>query len=95
MADIHLERHHNFDFETARARAKKWLDEANRHFGLDVKYTEGGEKDTATIKKAGVDAKATLDKDKIVFEADLAFLAKPMKGAITSGIQQGLAKYFA
>lgn len=95
MADIHLERHHNFDFDTARTQAKKWLDEANKHFGLDVNYIEGLEQDTATIKKAGVDATATLDKDKIVFEANLAFLAKPMKGAITSGIEQGLAKYFA
>lgn len=45
-------------------------------------------------KKAGVDAKATLTADKVVFEADLAFLAKPLKSVITQGIDEGLQKYF-
>ncbi len=94
MADIHLERAHNFEFATARAQAKKWLEEANQELGLDISYQEGGVEDTATIKKAGVDAKATLTADKVVFEADLAFLAKPLKGVITQGIDEGLQKYF-
>lgn len=94
MADIHIERNHSFDFETARTKARKWLEEANNRLGLEVNYIEGETQDIATIKKAGVNAKAVLDKDKIVFEAELAFLAKPLKGAISSGIQEGLGKYF-
>lgn len=95
MSDIHIERNHSFNFETARTQAKKWLESANQEFGLDVTYSEGADQDTATIKKAGVEAVATLTADKVVFDAKLAFLAKPLKGAIQSGIEEGLKKYFA
>ena len=50
--------------------------------------------DTASISKAGVDAKAVLDAQKITFEASLGFFAKPLKGMIRDGINQGLQKYF-
>ena len=50
--------------------------------------------DTASISKAGVDAKAVLDAQKITFEASLGFFAKPLKGMIHDGINQGLQKYF-
>lgn len=94
MSDIHIERNHSFDFETARSKAKEWLNHANQEFGLSVDYQEGNGQDVATIKKSGVEAKATLTADKVVFEATLGFLAKPLKGAITSGIEDGLGKYF-
>lgn len=86
MSDIRIERNHSFDFETARTKAKEWLNHANQEFGLSVDYQEGNEQDIATIKKSGVEAKATLTADKLVFEATLGFLAKPLKGAITSGL---------
>lgn len=95
MPDIHLEKAHNFDFATARSQAKKWLAEANEHLGLDVQYQEGETCDTASISKMGVNAKAVLDASKITFEAELAFLAKPLKAPITDGIQQGLDKFFS
>lgn len=95
MSDIRLEKAHSFDFETARTKAKEWLAEANERLGLDVQYQEGETQDTATISKAGVNAKATLDASKIVFEAELAFLAKALKAPIANGIQEGLDKYFA
>lgn len=95
MSDIHIERNHSFDFATARTKAKEWLNHANQEFGLNVDYQEGDNQDVATIKKSGVEARATLTADKIVFEATLGFLAKPLKGAIASGIESGLGKYFA
>lgn len=95
MSDIHIERNHNFDFQTARTKAKDWLAHANQEFGLSVDYQEGDGCDIATIKKSGVEAKATLTADKIVFEATLGFLGKPFKSVITSGIENGLSKYFA
>lgn len=95
MSDIRIEKAHNFDFATARTQAKQWLAEANERFGLDVQYQEGETADTATISKAGVNAKATLDANKVVFEAEVAFLAKALKAPIASGIQEGLDKYFA
>ncbi len=95
MADIHIEKNHSLDFDTARAQAKKWLEEANREFGLNVDYQENDDGDTAAIKKAGVDGRAILTKDKVVFEADLAFLAKPLKTSIINSIQAGLDKFFA
>ena len=94
MADIHIEKNHNFDFQTARNKAKAWLQAAQAQFGLTAEYQEGEEQDTASIKKAGVDGRAVLTADKIVFEADLAFLAKPLKGMIKEGIEQGLDTYF-
>ncbi len=30
MSDIRIEKTHNFDFATARAKAKQWLDEAEQ-----------------------------------------------------------------
>lgn len=95
MSDIHIERSHSFDFETARAKAKEWLSHANQEYGLAVDYQEGEGQDVATVSKAGVDAKAILTADKIVFEATLGFLAKPLKGAIASSIEKGLDKYLA
>lgn len=94
MPDIHIQHAHSFDFATARSKAKQWLNEAQQEYGLAFNYVEGEEADVATIKKAGVDAKATLTADKVVFEADLAFLAKPLKSVITQGIDEGLQKYF-
>ncbi len=95
MSDLRIEKNHNFDLATARQQAQKWLEEAQAEFGLQATYTQGETCDTATIKKSGVDAKATLDDKKIVFEADFNFLAKPFKGVIQSGIQDGLDKFFA
>lgn len=94
MSDIRIEQAHSFDFATARAQAKKWLSEAESQFGLKADYIEGETADNASISKAGVDAKATLTADKIVFEASLGFFAKPLKSAISSGICEGLQKYF-
>lgn len=93
MADIELEKEHNFDFDTAREKAKSWLDTLNSKYGLNVEYIEGEGQDVAKIKKSGVDAKAYLDKNKVRFEADLSFLAKPMKSKITEMVQGGLDKY--
>lgn len=95
MSDIRIEKRHNFDLKTARSQAKKWLEEAKSSFGLDAVYEQGVNTDTVAIRKSGVDGRAFLDADKIVFEADLAFLAKPLKGVISSGIQEGLDRYFA
>ncbi|UXZ05199.1 polyhydroxyalkanoic acid system family protein [Moraxella nasicaprae] len=95
MSDILIEKQHQFDFLTARQYAKQWLAEAESQFGLTANYVEGVEQDTASISKAGVDAKATLTADKIVFEANLGFFAKPLKGAISAGINEGLQKYFS
>ena len=94
MADLHIEKYHNLDLATARTQAKKWLDEVQSRLGLNIDYQEGDTQDTATIKKSGVDAKAVLDDTKIVFEAELSFLAKPFKSVIAEGIEEGLDKYF-
>ncbi|MFC0820443.1 polyhydroxyalkanoic acid system family protein [Moraxella marmotae] len=94
MSDIYFERTHSFDFQTARSYAKQWLGEVKERFGLDINYVEGDGVDTASISKAGVDAKASLTAEKIIFEADLGFFAKPLKGAISAGILEGLDKYF-
>lgn len=95
MPDIQIEREHSFDFATARGYAKEWLQKANEEFGLSVDYQEGEGQDVATIKKAGVDARAILTADKVRFEAELAFLAKPLKGTIVSGIEKGLDDFFS
>ncbi len=94
MSDIHIERSHNFDFETARTKAKAWLEKAQSQFGLEVDYQEGANADTARVKKSGVEATATLTADKLVFDAKLGFLAKAFKGQIESGIKDGLDKHF-
>lgn len=95
MADIQIEKAHQFDLATAREYAKKWLAEAESQFDLEANYEESEHQDIATIKKSGVDGKAILTADKIVFEANLGFLAKPFKSVIASGIQSGLDKYFS
>ncbi|MDO5652454.1 MAG: polyhydroxyalkanoic acid system family protein [Moraxella sp.] len=94
MSDIYLEKPHNFDFETARSQAKKWLEEAQSQLGVTADYVQGVDKDTVSIQKMGVDGRASLTADKVVFEADLAFLAKPLKGVIADGIQEGLDRFF-
>ncbi|OOR92818.1 polyhydroxyalkanoic acid system protein [Moraxella caviae] len=94
MPDIYIEKSHQFDLNTARTQAKQWLAAAQSEFGVEADYQQGANSDTATIKKAGVTGRATLDADKIVFEADLAFFAKPLKSMIQSGIQDGLDRYF-
>lgn len=94
MSDIHLEQSHHFDFATARTKAKAWLDDAKSEFGFDAIYQEGTDSDTVIIKKSGVDGKAVLTADKVVFDAKLGFIAKPFKGMIADGIQDGLNKYF-
>ncbi len=94
MADIELEKEHSFDFETARKQAKSWLAKAEEK-GIKVEYTEGETQDMAQIKQSGVDARAYLDAEKLRFEADLSFIAKPLKGKITSMVQEGLDKYLS
>lgn len=94
MSDIHIEHQHPFDFITARTQAKKWLEEVNRQFDLNIDYQEGDQQDTATLKKSGVSATAVLTADKLVFDASLGLLAKPFKSQIVSGVQDNLKKYF-
>lgn len=94
MSDIYIERSHSFDFATARGYAKEWLQKANDKMNLAIEYQEGETQDVAKIKKSGVDATATLTADKIIFEANLSLLAKPLKGMIESGVQDGLDKFF-
>ncbi|OBX49259.1 polyhydroxyalkanoic acid system family protein [Moraxella nonliquefaciens] len=95
MSDLRIEKRHNFDLATARTKAKAWLEEAKQEFDFEATYHEGLDSDTVNITKSGVDGRAFLDSDKVVFEADLNFLVKPFKGMISSGIQEGLDKYFA
>lgn len=95
MSDIYIEQTHNFDFVTARTQAKQWLDDARKEFGFDATYQEGANQDVVAIKKSGVDGRAVLTADKVVFEANLGFIAKPFKGMISDGIQDGLTKYFS
>ncbi|MDO4450079.1 MAG: polyhydroxyalkanoic acid system family protein [Moraxella sp.] len=95
MPDLRIEKSHQFDFMTARTQAKKWLEEAKREFDFEATYQEGVDTDTVSITKSGVNGRAILDSKKVVFEADLNFLAKPFKGVISSGIQEGLDKFFA
>lgn len=95
MSDLRIEKNHNFDFATARVKAKEWLEEAKQEFEFDATYQEGVDTDTVSITKSGVNGRAILDSEKVVFEADLNFLAKPFKGVISSGIQEGLDKFFA
>lgn len=94
MSDIHIEKNHNFDFITARTKAKAWLEKAQNELGVQVNYQEGDERDTATVKRSGVEAVAVLTSDTITFDAKLGFLAKAFKGQIEDGIKTGLAKYF-
>ncbi|STZ63884.1 putative polyhydroxyalkanoic acid system protein [Moraxella lacunata] len=95
MSDLRIEKRHNFDLVTARTKAKAWLEEAKQEFDFEATYQEGADSDTVSITKSGVDGRAFLDSDKVIFEADLNFLAKPFKGVISSGIQEGLDKFFA
>lgn len=60
MPDIRIEKRHNFDLETARTQAKKWLEEAKATFGVDATYEQGIDADTVAIKKSGVDGCAFL-----------------------------------
>lgn len=95
MADIRIEKKHNFDLETARQKAQTWLAQVKKQFDLDAEYEQGTHQDVVRINRSGVDGRAILDADKLVFEADLAWLAKPLKGRIQSAIQDGMDKYFS
>lgn len=95
MSDIHIEKQHNFDLETAREKAQQWLNEAKSAYGLDVDYHQGSEQDTVQINRSGVDGRAVLDADKLVFDAKLGWLAKALKGKIEQELRAGLDKYFA
>ena len=95
MADIEIEKEHSLDFNTAREQAKKWLESAKDKFGIEANYVEGETEDNVTITRKGIDGKATLDANKIRFEATLGFLAKPVKGKIKDALDSGLSKYFS
>lgn len=95
MSDIYIERPHNFDMETARQKAKAFLQEIQMQFGLDIEYNQGEEQDSVAINKMGVDAKGYMTAQKIVLEAELSFLAKPFKQNIKDGIERGLDKFFS
>ena len=94
MADIEIEKEHSLEFDKAREQAKKWLESAKEKFGLDASYVEGDNEDKVTISRKGIDGKATLDPNKIRFEATLGFLAKPLKGKIKEALDSVLSKYF-
>lgn len=94
MADIIIKRKHNLDFASARTQAKAWLASAKADFGVNANYIEGDSEDSAHIKMMGVDGRAILRGDEIIFEANLGFLAKPMKSSIERGISEGLDKFF-
>lgn len=95
MSDIRIEQTHGMDFDTARSTAKSWLARAKDELGVNIDYQEGTGKDTAFVKKSGVEATATLDGEKVVFEAKLGFLARPFKDKIASEVEKGLKKHFS
>lgn len=95
MADIRIEKKHNLDFETARARATEWLNEAQAEHGLTVNVDQGAERDIASIKRKGIDGTATLDADRLLFEANLSWFAKPLKGQIEQILKSGIETYFS
>lgn len=95
MADIEIEKEHNLEFSKAREQAKKWLESSKEKFGLDATYVEGENEDNVTISRKGIDGKATLDANKLRFEAKLGFLAKPLKSKIKDVLESGISKYFS
>ncbi len=95
MADIEIVKEHSFDFETARGKAKEWLAKVKEKFGLEFDYVEGEEEDRIEFDEKGVKGFASVNAQEVRFEADLSFIAKPLKKPIIDTVQGGLDRFFA
>ena len=88
MADIFIERQHDFSQQDAMQRIIAIEEKLQNKFGIKLNWSDN----RAAIKGSGVSGDITVRKDSITLQLNLNFMLKPLKGKIEEAINRSVDK---
>lgn len=90
MAQLAVHRAHTLGLDQARERAKEWVAQAERDYGLQCAYQPGEAEDRVLFRRSGVSGELRLSADRFDLQAQLGFLLSAYQGRIESQINANL-----
>lgn len=90
MPDIHIERNHTLGIERAREVAQQWVDQAEREYGMECRYSEGYECDVAQFARPGAEGTLRVTADTFTLDMKLGFLMDAFSGMIEAKVTRNL-----
>lgn len=90
MAQLAVHRTHTLGLAQARERAKEWVAQAERDYGLLCEYQPGEVEDRVLFRRSGVSGELRVGADRFALDAKLGFLLSAYKGRIESQIAANL-----
>ena len=90
MSDIHIERNHTLGIERAREVARQWLDQAERDYGMECRYSEGWECDVAQFARPGAEGTLRVTADAFTLDMTLGFLMNAFSSQIEEKVTRNL-----
>ncbi|RYZ13306.1 MAG: polyhydroxyalkanoic acid synthase [Comamonadaceae bacterium] len=90
MPDIHIERSHSLGLARAREAARNWIEQAEREYGVDVRYDEGPQGDVATFERAGVEGRLEVGADRLEVRMAFGFLMDAFSGPIEAKLRRSI-----
>lgn len=90
MAQLAVHRAHTLGLAQARERAKEWVAQAERDYGLRCDYQAGEAQDRVLFRRSGVSGELHVSADRFDLQAQLGFLLSAYRGRIESQIEANL-----
>ncbi|MFN6994253.1 MAG: polyhydroxyalkanoic acid system family protein [Aquincola tertiaricarbonis] len=90
MAQLAVHRTHTLGLAQARERAKEWVAQAERDYGLRCDYQAGEAQDRVLFRRSGVSGELHVSADRFDLQAQLGFLLSAYQGRIESQIEANL-----
>lgn len=90
MAQLEVHRAHTLGLAQARERARDWVAQAERDYGLRCDWQAGEAEDRVLFRRSGVSGELRVSGDRFDLQAQLGFLLSAYKGRIESQIAANL-----
>lgn len=90
MAQLQIHRAHPLGLAGARERARVWVEQAERDWGLACEYQAGDDEDRVRFARSGVSGELRVNAERFELHAQLGFLLSAYRGRIESHIRAQL-----
>jgi len=90
VSDIHIERNHTLGIERAREIAQQWVDQVERDYGMECRYSEGWECDVAQFARPGAEGTLRVTADAFELHMKLGFLMDAFSSQIEAKVSRNL-----
>lgn len=90
MPELSIHRDHSLGLAGARAAARRWVQEAEREWGMQCRTEAGQAQDAIHFERTGVSGCLTVSARRFELQLRLGFLLGPYAGRIEQQIRRSL-----